>query len=138
MLRKIAIAPIIVALSMMTMVTVMPHHHHQAMVCFVKEICCLDGCCDDEHTQHHDANQEEDESHCVAHEQYMPSERLHINEYVILINNSAGISNSVHIASIPEPMVSTSIADSLEARSVPLRDAPVLSSAGANAPPFLA
>ena len=138
MLRRIAIIPTMMAMLTVLFTMAVPHHHHQAMICLVHEVCVLDGCCDDEHTQHHDANQEEDESHCVAHEQYMPSERLHINEYVILINNSAGISNSVQNASIPEPMVSTSIADSLEARSVPLRDAPVLSSAGANAPPFLA
>ncbi len=139
MLRKIAAIPIILALAMMTLVTVLPHHHHQTMTCFVKETWCLDGRCHDQHTQHHEADQEEDESHCVAHEQYMPSERLHINEYVILINNNSGISNSVHNVSISEAMASAAIAySSNKARSVPLRDAPVLSSAGANAPPFLA
>ena len=64
---------------MVTLATVLPHHHHQTMICIVEEVCGMDGCRDDEHTHHSDANHNQDESHCVAHKQYCPSERLHID-----------------------------------------------------------
>ena len=79
MLRKLSIVPIFLAMMMMTLATVLPHHHHQTMICIVEEVCGMDGCCDDEHTHHSDTNHNQDESHCVAHKQYCPSERLHID-----------------------------------------------------------
>lgn len=71
---------------MVLFTTAVPHHHHQTMICLVKEVCELDGCCDDEHTSHSDANHEEDESHCTAHEKYCPSEDLRLD--------------SIHVAAI--------------------------------------
>jgi hypothetical protein len=79
MLRKLAAAPILLAMLMVAMATVIPHHHHETMICIVHEVCGMDGCRDDEHTQHSDANHNEDESHCVAHEQYCHSENIHID-----------------------------------------------------------
>ncbi len=79
MLRKLAAAPILLAMLMVAMATVLPHHHHETMICIVQEVCGMDGCCDDEHTHHSDANHNEDESHCVAHEQYCHSENIHID-----------------------------------------------------------
>lgn len=79
MLRKLSIVPIFLAMMMVTLATVLPHHHHQTMICIVDEVCEMDGCRDDEHTHHSDANHNQDESHCVAHKQYCPSERLHID-----------------------------------------------------------
>ncbi len=79
MLRKFAVLPILLAMLMVTLATVIPHHHHDTMICIVQEVCEIDGCCDDEHTHHSDANHDEDESHCVAHEQYYPSENIHID-----------------------------------------------------------
>ena len=76
MLRKLAILPSLVSMMMVLFTTMVPHHHHQAMICLVKEVCELDGCTDDEHTGHSDANHEEDESHCVAHQNYFQSDDL--------------------------------------------------------------
>ncbi len=78
MLRKLAVAPILLAMMMVAVATVLPHHHHETMICIAHEICGMDGCRDDEHTHHSDANHDEDESHCVAHEHYFPSENLRI------------------------------------------------------------
>ncbi len=80
MIRKLSIVPIFLAMMMVTLATVLPHHHHQTMICIVEEVCGMDGCCDDEHTHHSDANHNQDESHCVAHKQYCPSETLHIDQ----------------------------------------------------------
>ena len=79
MIRKLSIVPIFLAMMMVTLATVLPHHHHQTMICIVEEVCGMDGCLDDEHTHHSDANHDQDESHCVAHKQYCPSETLHID-----------------------------------------------------------
>ena len=76
MRRKIAILPTLVSMMMVLFTTMVPHHHHQAMICLVKEVCELDGCTDDEHTGHSDANHEEDERHCVSHQNYYPSDNL--------------------------------------------------------------
>ena len=79
MLRKIEIVPTLLAMLIVLFTTFVPHHHHQAMICLVKEVCVMDGCCDDEHTMHSDANHEEDESHCVSHEKYCPSDNLRLD-----------------------------------------------------------
>lgn len=76
MLRKLAILPTLVSMMMVLFTNMVPHHHHQAMICLVKEVCEIDGCTDDEHTGHSDANHEEDESHCVSHQKYFPSDDL--------------------------------------------------------------
>lgn len=79
MLRKLAVAPILLSMMMVAVATILPHHHHETMICIVQEVCGMDGCCDDEHTHHSDANHDEDESHCVAHEQYCHSKNIHID-----------------------------------------------------------
>ena len=76
---RFAILPTLVSMMMVLFTTMVPHHHHQAMICLVKEVCELDGCIDDEHTSHSDANHEEEESHCVSHENYFPSDGLRLD-----------------------------------------------------------
>jgi len=83
MLRKISIVPILLAMLMVTLTTVIPHHHHQTMICIVEEACEHDGCgchedccCHDMHSHHSAGTHDEDESNCVAHEKYTPSENL--------------------------------------------------------------
>lgn len=78
-MRKLSIVPIFLAMMMVTLATVLPHHHHETMICIAEEVCGLDGCIDDAHTHHSDANHNEDESHCVAHKPYFPSETLHVD-----------------------------------------------------------
>ena len=90
MLRKIAVIPSMMAMMMVLFTMFVPHHHHQAMICLVHEVCLADGCCDDEHTSHSDANHEEDESHCVSHEKYCPSDDLRLDVVILppaIINN---------------------------------------------------
>ena len=76
MIRKIAIAPTLLAMMMILFTMFVPHHHHQTMICLVHEICVLDGSCDDEHTSHPDTHQEEDEYKCVSQEKFCPSDHL--------------------------------------------------------------
>jgi hypothetical protein len=84
MLRKLCIIPTFAAMLMVMFVTFVPHHHHQAMICLVHETCEADGCVNDEHTGHSDANHEEDESHCISHEKYFPSDDLRVDFNVLL------------------------------------------------------
>ena len=79
MIRKFAILPSLMAMMMVLFTTFVPHHHHQAMICLVHEVCLEDGCVDDEHTSHSDANHEDDESHCVSHQNYYPSDDLRLD-----------------------------------------------------------
>lgn len=79
MRRKIATVFNLLAMLMVLITTITPHHHHHAMVCFAKEVCVMDGCCNDEHTAHADADPEESESHCVAHEAYCQSDELRLD-----------------------------------------------------------
>ena len=79
MIRKLCIIPTFAAMLMVMFVTFVPHHHHQAMICLVHETCEADGCVNDEHTGHSDANHEEDESQCVSHEKYFPSDDLRVD-----------------------------------------------------------
>ncbi|MBP5635866.1 MAG: hypothetical protein J6W83_05720 [Bacteroidales bacterium] len=78
MLRKIEIISDLLAMLMVLFITVVPHHHHQAMICLVHEECVVDHCCNDDHTNHPETDQEEQESHCVAHEKYCPSDNLRL------------------------------------------------------------
>jgi hypothetical protein len=134
-MRKIAAIPIILALAMITLVTVVPHHHHQTMVCFVREICCLDGCCDDEHTQHNDANQPEDERHCIAHEHYLISENIIEELQITSLDCQALIAVILDDIFIKEETSRTGSHLDLS----PLPSAPpLISSISPNAPPFLA
>lgn len=66
--RKLAILPILLSMLMVLFTTIEPHHHHQAMICFGKEVCEMDGSTRDSH----EANHEEEESHCVSTEKYCP------------------------------------------------------------------
>ena len=136
MLRKISIIPIWLAMLMVAFTTVVPHHHHGAMICIVKEICSVDGCCDDEHTQHHDADQGEEESHCIAHEQYVLSENLRLDKplcsnQIVIPDVTACLAD---LESIQETVVLT-IDGSLDSASFMVPSAPPLSSAAPNAPP---
>ena len=138
MLRKLSIVPIFLAMMMVTLATVMPHHHHQTMICIVEEVCEMDGCCDDEHTHHSDANHDQDESHCVAHKQYCPSERLHIappdfqSESDNLIPIMGILSNLLTINS--ESIVN----EYADEESVPITEQPLPYSLAPNAPPVAA
>ena len=78
MLRRIAIVPTLLAMMMVLFTSFVPHHHHQAMICLVHEECVVDHCCNDDHTNHPETDQEEQESHCVAHEKYCPSDNLRL------------------------------------------------------------
>ena len=79
MLRIIATIPNLLAMLMVLFTTVVPHHHHQAMICLIREVCVMDGCCNDEHTGHADADREDSETPCVAHEKYCPSDNLRLD-----------------------------------------------------------
>lgn len=79
MLRLLSIVPILMSMMMVTLATVLPHHHHQTMICIAEATCGHDGCLDCTHEHHSDTSHNDDESHCVAHEQYCPSERLQID-----------------------------------------------------------
>ncbi len=82
-MKRIAIISTLMAMLMVIFTTVFPHHHHQAMICLVREVCVEDGCCNDEHTMHQDANNEEDENHCVSHEKYCSSGNLRLDFTVL-------------------------------------------------------
>lgn len=79
MLGKISILPTMLAMLMVMFATIVPHHHHDAMICLVMEICEADGGCDHGHAHHADPNQEEEETRCVAHEKYCPSDNLRLD-----------------------------------------------------------
>ncbi|MBQ6253482.1 MAG: hypothetical protein IJK05_02345 [Bacteroidales bacterium] len=66
--RKLAILPLLMSMLMVLFTTMVPHHHHQAMICLAREVCELDGSTRDSH----EANHEEEESHCVSTEKYCP------------------------------------------------------------------
>lgn len=138
MLRKLTIVPIFLAMMMVMLATVLPHHHHQTMICIVDEVCEMDGCRDDEHTQHSDANNNQDESHCVAHKQYCPSERLHIDnpdfneEEDCIAPILAIISNLLTIN------LESSVLEYASEALIPTIVQPLVSSAAPNAPPVAA
>lgn len=138
MLRKLSIVPIFLAMMMMTLATVLPHHHHQTMICIVEEVCGMDGCCDDEHTHHPDTNHNQDESHCVAHKQYCPSERLHIDNQDFGID--AGDIFPI-LAILSNLLTITSESTAYEYASgdlIPSIAPPLVSSMAPNAPPVAA
>lgn len=138
MMRNLSIVPIFLAMMMVTLATVLPHHHHQTMICIVEEVCGMDGCCDDEHTHHSDANHNQDESHCVAHKQYCPSERLHLDnqdygiEWDKITPILAVLSNLLTINS--ESIVN----EYADEESVPITEQPLPYSLAPNAPPVAA
>ena len=79
MQRRIATVSNLMAMLMVMLTSVVPHHHHQTIACFVKEVCVEDGCCNDRHTAHSDTDPEENESHCVAHEEYFQADDLRLD-----------------------------------------------------------
>ena len=138
MLRKLSIVPIFLAMMMVTLATVLPHHHHQTMICIVEEVCGIDGCCDDEHTHHSDTNHDQDESHCVAHKQYCPSERLHIDrpEFQSESDNLIPILDILsNLLTINSESIVNEYADG---DSVPITEQPLPYSLAPNAPPVSA
>ena len=138
MLRKLSIVPIFLAMMMVTLATVLPHHHHQTMICVVEDVCGMDGCCDDEHTHHSDANHNQDESHCVAHKQYCPSERLQIDHQDFGIEGT----NIFPILAILSNLLATNLESSIFEYAygdfIPIVVQPLVSSAAPNAPPVAA
>lgn len=138
MLRKLSIVPIFLAMMMVTLATVLPHHHHQTMICIVEEVCEMDGCCDDEHTHHSDANHNQDESHCVAHKQYCPSERLHI-DHQIFQSESDNLIPILDVLSNLLTINSESIINEYaDEEYVPITEQPLPYSLAPNAPPVAA
>ena len=138
MLRKLSIVPIFLAMMMVTLATVLPHHHHETMICIVEEVCGMDGCRDDEHTHHSDANHNQDESHCVAHKQYCPSERLHIDNQDFGID-AGDIFPILAILSNLLTITSESTANEYASGDlIPSIAPPLVSSMAPNAPPVAA
>ena len=76
MLKRTAAISNFLAMMMVLITTIAPHHHHQAMVYFAREVCVADGCCNDEHTSHSEADPDDNESHCIAHEGYFQTDIL--------------------------------------------------------------
>ncbi len=138
MLRKLSIVPIFLAMMMVTLATVLPHHHHQTMICIVEEVCEMDGCCDDEHTQHSDANHDQDESHCVAHKQYCPSEILHIElqDFGIEADNISPI--LAMLSNLLTINLESTVIEYSSGDLIPIIVQPLVSSAASNAPPVSA
>ena len=116
MLRKLCIVPTFVAMLMVMFVTFVPHHHHQAMICLVHETCEVDGCVNDEHTGHSDADNEEEESHCISHEKYFPSDDLRL-DFIILTSVTAQLPSP---ASSLVPTVRPQYRDDLSHSSPPV------------------
>ncbi len=138
MLRKLSIVPIFLAMMMVTLATVLPHHHHQTMICIVEEVCEMDGCCDDEHTHHSDANHDQDESHCVAHKQYCPSEILHIElqDFGIEADNISPI--LAMLSNLLTINLESTVIEYSSGDLIPIIVQPLVSSAAPNAPPVSA
>ncbi len=138
MLRKLSIVPIFLAMMMVTLATVLPHHHHQTMICIVEEVCGMDGCRDDEHTHHSDANHNQDETHCVAHKQYCPSERLHIDHQ----DFGEDADNPSPILAILTNLLTINLESTVfeyaSGDLIPIVVQPLVSSAAPNAPPVMA
>lgn len=108
------------------------------MICIVEEVCGMDGCCDDEHTHHSDANHNQDESHCVAHKQYCPSERLHIDNQDFGID-AGDIFPILAILSNLLTITSESTANEYASGDlIPSIAPPLVSSMAPNAPPVAA
>ena len=95
MLRRTVTFFNLLAMLMVMLITIVPHHHHHALVCFVKEVCLEDGCVNDEHTMHSDADAQENECHCVAHEEYYQSDNLRADAITAV---------SAPVAAIPCPV----------------------------------
>jgi len=138
MLRKLSIVPIFLAMMMVTLATVLPHHHHQTMICVVEDVCEMDGCCDDEHTHHSDANHNQDESHCVAHKQYCPSERLQIDHQDFGIEGTNIFPILAILSNLLTSNLESTVFEYASGDLIPMVVQPLVSSAAPNAPPVAA
>ncbi len=138
MIRKLSIAPIFLAMMMVTLATVLPHHHHQTMICIVEEVCGMDGCLDDEHTHHSDANHDQDESHCVAHKQYCPSERLHIDNQDFGDDVSSISPILAALSNLLTINLESTVFEYASENLIPIIVQPLASSVASNAPPVVA
>ena len=138
MLRKLSIVPIFLAMMMVTLATVLPHHHHQTMICVVEDVCGMDGCCDDEHTHHSDANHNQDESHCVAHKQYCPSERLQIDHQDFGIEGTNIFPILAILSNLLTIYLESTVFEYASGDLIPMVVQPLVSSAAPNAPPVAA
>ena len=138
MLRKLSIVPIFLAMMMVTLATVLPHHHHQTMICVVEDVCGMDGCCDDEHTHHSDANHNQDESHCVAHKQYCPSERLQIDHQDFGIEGTNIFPILAILSNLLTSNLESTVFEYASGDLIPMVVQPLVSSAAPNAPPVAA
>ena len=138
MLRKLSIVPIFLAMMMVTLATVLPHHHHETMICIVEEVCGMDGCCDDEHTHHSDANHNQDESHCVAHKQYCPSERLQIDHQDFGIEGTNIFPILAILSNLLTIYLESTVFEYASGDLIPMVVQPLVSSAASNAPPVAA
>ena len=138
MLRKLSIVPIFLAMMMVTLATVLPHHHHQTMICVVEEVCGMDGCRDDEHTHHSDANHNQDESHCVAHKQYCPSERLHLDHQDFGEDEDCIAPILAILSNLLATNLESSVFEYASGDLIHIVVLPLVSSAAPNAPPVAA
>ncbi len=138
MLRKLSIVPIFLAMMMVMLATALPHHHHQTMICIVEEVCGMDGCCDDEHTHHSDANHDQDESHCVAHKQYCPAERLHIDHRDFGIDTGNIFPILAVLSSLLTKNLESTVFEYASGDPLPSIVPPPVSSVAPNAPPVSA
>ncbi len=138
MIRKLSIVPIFLAMMMVTLATVLPHHHHETMICIAEEVCGLDGCIDDAHTHHSDANHNEDESHCVAHKPYFPSETLHV-DHQDYDGDEANISPILAaLANLLTINLESTVYEYASGDIVPKMAPPLVCSLAPNAPPVIA
>ena len=116
--RKLTILPILMSMLMVLFTTMVPHHHHQAMICLAKEVCELDGCHHDGDCDHSDADQEEEENHCVSREKYCPSDNLRLDI----------VPPALPVSSIPQPdLLQVRILSQATRCDLPLHSPPLLS-----------
>lgn len=128
MLRKFALIFIMLAMAMITFATVTPHHHHHACVYLASE-CPFDG--------HEEGDGHgEDESNCVSHEKYVSSESIRLDGPETN-RNVGGIDSALAFLAIVYEALSENEPSFLTGSDIkPLSPKPpVLSVAGANAPP---
>jgi len=134
MFRKFFIFPILLAYLMSMLPSLVPHHHHQAMICTAAEACSREGCPEDAHTHH--AHSPEDETFCIAHEEYRPSETVRIDGDDLLFSNAyswPAIPTGDRL--IPQATRGSTLGVALDTRAILLPSPPLLSEGAPNAPP---
>ena len=98
----------------------------------------MDGCCDDEHTHHSDANHNQDESHCVAHKQYCPSERLHLDHQDFGEDEDCIFPILAILSNLLTINLESAVLEYASGDLIPIVVQPLVSSAAPNAPPMVA